>query len=368
MCSEATDCSAIKTAYKDASVINAGWMYLTSNPNRCKCASQLLADPRPKRIRIDICNSTCFPERGRQCQPHECFAGMKQAQASNAIKTNDKKTYARIDKSIAMAQKDLISFSGELFVKACLECSIDRAARLKLNDYVAKKFQNIPGVRFVDNPINDNCAPGMICEKHGSPAGSSNLIADNDGLDYDGIDQLKYWRKNKPSIMVLAWKGCNNGLKHGEGFKPPQNRVNYCSGSRDGKDFNSATVPNAVDATAPVNQIDLKGCKKMLKAPDGLKEFVLKLGDGRKYGVFLAPVAQSKNVFKKVELIKNGQRVDGASKQPGFRYGAPYLEDPPNARRRIYDFRNHPNSYPDNSVIHADDKCWVLEKPRFRVD
>jgi hypothetical protein len=368
MCSEATDCSAITRTYRGASVINAGWMYLTSNPKRCKCAPGVLADPRPKRIRIDICNSTCFPERGRQCQPHECFAGMKQGQAGQAILKNDPNTYKRIDHSIAMAQHDLQGFQGELFVKSCLECSIDPKARAKLNNYVQSKFANFPTARFVDNPINSGCQPGMICEKHGSPAGNNNLIADNDGLDYDGIDQLGYWRKNRPSIMVLGWKGCNNGLKQGEGFKPPQNRVNYCSASRDGTDFNSATVPNAIDVPTPVNPVDLQGCKKMLKAPDGGKGFVLKLSEGRTFGVFLAPPAQSKAIFKSVNLIKNGQRIDGSKPQTGWRYGVPYAPDPPNARRRIYDFRGHPNTYPDNSVLHADSNCWILEKPRFRVD
>lgn len=372
MCSEAADCGVIKTAYKNASVINAGWMYLTSNPNRCKCAKELLSDARPKRIRIDICNSTCFPERGRTCQPHECFAGMRQAQAGEAILKNDPKTFARIDKAISMAQNDLKNFQGDLFVKSCLECSIDPKARAKLNSYIQSKFSNFSAARFVDNPINDSCTPGMICEKHGEPAGNPNLIADNDGLSYDGINQLGYWRKNKSSVMVLAWKGCNNGLKKCEkppcSFIPPPNRKDYCGSSRDGVDFASATATGAINTPDPVNPVDLKGCKKMLKASDGVGNFVLKLGDGRNYGVFLSPLSISKTIFKSVNLMKNGKRVDGAKQQAGFRYGALYTHEPVGKQRRVYDFRGHPNSYPDNSVLHADDYCWVLEKPRFRVD
>jgi hypothetical protein len=368
MCSEKTDCSAIDAAYKNATVINAGWMYMTSNPSRCKCAPKLLLDPRPKRVRIDICNSTCFPERGRRCQPQECFAGMTQAQAGRAVLNGDKDTYHRIDHAISLAKHDLALHAGalDLFVKPCLECSIDPKARTKLNAYVADKF---PGARMVDNPINDHCQAGMVCEKHGSPAGNNNLIADNDGLDYDGIDQLQYWRKNKPSLMVLAWKGCNNGLAKDEPFKPGQDRTHYCSAARDGRDFETATRQSSIDPpSTPVNPLDLKGCRKQFKAPDGAKGFVLKLSEGRTFAVFLSPPGLSYAVFKKVELLKDGHRIDGAKPQTGFRYGVPYLPDPPTARRRLYDFRGHPNSYPDNSVLHADNNCFILEKPRFRVD
>ncbi|MBL0320541.1 MAG: hypothetical protein IPP74_14795 [Alphaproteobacteria bacterium] len=372
MCSEHTDCSAIEAAYRGVPVINAGWMYLTSNPNRCKCAPRLLEDSRQKNIRIDICNSTCFPERGRSCQPAECFAGQRQGEAGKKILANDPATYKRIDRSIAMAQANLLSAKGplKLFVKSCLECSIDPAARKKLNAYVAAKFSSYPGVEFVDNPINDRCQPGMVCEKHGSPVGNNNLIADNDGLDYDGIDQLSYWRKNKPSRLVLAWKGCNNGLAKGETFKPGQNRTNYCSASRDGKDFNSATISNAVDKpTEAVDPLDLKGCRKMLKAPDGPQKFVLKLSEGRAHSVWLSPPALSGKTFKKVELLNHGKRIDGSrAGVPGYRYGVPYLPDTTNPKRRLYDFMGHPRSYPDNSVLHADGFCWILEKPRFRVD
>lgn len=298
---------------------------------------------------------------------------MRQAEAARAILSGDPSTYKRVDRAIAMAKGNLLSAKGplKLYVKALLESTIDPAARRKLNAYVKSKFpeSEFPGVEFVDNPNNDSCQKGMICEKHGSPVGSENLIADNDGLDYDGIDQLKYWRKNKPSRMVLAWKGCNNGLAKGEAFKPGQDRKNYCSASRDGRDFNSATVANAPDRPGSVDALDLKDCKKILKAPDGPQKFVLKLSEGRTFTVWLSPPAQSAAVFKRVELTKHGKRVDGSRPGvPGKRYGVPYQPDTTNPKRRLYDFQGHPTEYPDNSVLHADGFCWILEKPRFRVD
>lgn len=365
MCTEKTDCTTIRDSYQGASRINTGWMYLTSNPNRCKCSQSLLRDPRPKRVRVHICNSTCFPERGRRCEKHECFAGMTAKTASAAILKNDRETYLRIDKSIAMLREDLKAAVQPLSlgIAPCLECTLTREARVKLNEYVKSKTGDIPNVRYVDNPYGDSCLPGYLCEKHGTPDGNGAIISDNDGLDYDTINQWGYWKKNADAWLALAWKICNNGLKKSEPYRNPVDRINYCGMSRDGTDFKSFTVDNAVTVTREVSQVDLKGCKN--KNPD-TKGLVLKLGDGRAYGVFLAPASLSRGVFKKVELRANG-KVDGASQQPGYRYGQPYEHDPAGKKRRIYDLRKHPNTYPDNSVLFADGNCWILKKPRFRV-
>jgi len=308
---------------------------------------------------------------------------MTGASASKAVISKDSKTYSRIDKSISLMQKDLDKNKGplELGIKACLECTLSRDARIKLNDYVKTKFpeSKYPGVKFVDNPIGDKCLPGYLCEKHGEPKGGNNLISDNDGLDYDTIDQLKYWVNNVASWMVLGWKQCNNGLDKGESYKPGVQRTNYCGSSRDGKDFASFTVPNAIAVSSPVNEADKKGCKTFYDAPDGVKNFVLKLGDDRNYAVLLTPTNAkingkssgtnlSKSTFKKVELFKNGKVIDQSKKAVGKRFGATYDHDSGSTKRKIYDFGGHPNSYPDNSVLHLDDKCFILKKPRFRID
>lgn len=365
MCTAKADCGTIARTYQGMNRINAGWMYLTSNPDGCKCSRTILKDPRPKRIRVDICNSTCFPERGRKCERHECFAGMTAKTASAAIMKNDPATFKRIDRSISMAVSDRLAAEGpiEYAIKPCLECTLTRQARTKLNEYVKAKTATLPGTLYVDNPEGDSCLPGYLCEKHGTPSGGSNIISDNDGKDYDTIDQWSYFRKNMSSWLTLAWKACNNGLKKGDGYSPPVNRKNYCGMSRDGTDFRSFLVDNAISVNREVSDIDLKGCKN--KKPD-TKGFVLKLGDGRSHGVFLAPASLSKGVFKKVELRANG-KVDGSSPGPGYRYGQKYAHDPRGKERRIYDMRKHPNSYPDNSVLFADGNCWILKKPRFRV-
>ena len=66
-----------KKIYENATVLNAGWLYgATSNPDKCTWAARFYNDPRPKRVRIHVCNSTCFKTRqNRTCQPKECFCG-----------------------------------------------------------------------------------------------------------------------------------------------------------------------------------------------------------------------------------------------------------------------------------------------------
>ncbi len=374
MCSEKASWGDIRAAYKDADVINAGWMYLTSNPNRCKNAPYLLADKRPKRIRIDICNSTCFPERGRQCAPQECFAGMTAKSASAAIMKNDAQLFKRVDKAINMAKSDLKKAVNlkDLAIKACLECTLSIEARIKLNSYVESKFRgDYPAARYVDNPWGSSCRPNMLCEKHGNPAVGENLIADNDGLDYDTINQYSYWKSNKNAYMVLGWKLCNNGLdKSDKVFIPGVLRRKYCKAARDGVDFSSATKPDAIIVGSPVAPVDLKVCKNIIKpAFDGKGGFVLKLSDGRAHGTTLLPARFSSEIFGKVEIRKNGKVVDYSPiGHPAYRHGALYSHDPAGAQRRIYDFRKHPNSYPDNSILRFDSNCYILEKPRFRID
>ena len=228
MCHPQTDCAVITDSFSGAKIINTGWLYLTFNPVGCRCAGSVLSDPRPKRIRVDICNSTCFPERGRQCQDYECFAGMTGREATKAVLADDPATYARIDRSIAMAKADMASAAApvEFFVKACLECSISPDARKKLNEYVASQFPS--SVRMVDNPLMGPCLPGYVCERHGPATGDSNTIVDLDGVDYDTIDQPQFWRANADALIALAWKPCANGLRRGS-FVPPLQRSQFCT-------------------------------------------------------------------------------------------------------------------------------------------
>jgi hypothetical protein len=236
MCHAKADCKVIYRAYDDLPVVNAGWLVSTFNATGCKCSSGLLKDPRLKRVRVSICNSTCFPERGRRCQRHECFAAMNARQASRAILKLDPATFRRIDAAISIAKTDLLGAVGplEAFVKPCLECTLSHPARALLNAYVAAQFG--PQVRIVDNPINDRCSADLVCERHGAALGDANTIVDTDGTDYGRLNKAAFWRGNQSALMALAWKPCANGYLPGR-FVPPLSRSRFCTLS-DAVNFN----------------------------------------------------------------------------------------------------------------------------------
>ena len=136
-----------------------------------------------------------------------------------------------------MARADIAASQGplELFVMPCLECTLSRAARKRLNTYVAEQFG--PRARIVDNPLYDRCEDGLVCERHGDVGGGRNTIIDTDGVDFSSIDRTRFWRRNSDALIALAWKPCANGLKAKESFRPPITRTIFCS-MNDAEEFN----------------------------------------------------------------------------------------------------------------------------------
>ena len=359
------------TAYGDAEVWNAGWMYgNTSNANGCKWSSKFMAMPAKKRVRVHLCNSTCFPERGRHCQPNECFPDTSAADASKKILNNNKAIFKKIDQIIQLAKNDLkLAPKGTLIdyaVSPCLECTLTRPARQALLEYTKKQFADIDRtdmnpIQFVDNPQNDSCIEGYLCESHGTPKAGKKKISDNDGADYDVISQVNYWKNNENAWMALAWKPCLNGLtgEAGEKFVDPTKRTNYCSRTRDAIDFSTFTHKSFTASPGECyNPNDTKGCTSF-----GKVNFTWKLSDGREFTTWLAPANLPK--FSKVELRAEGKVIDTACRTAGKRCGSPYTHDT-GAKRKIYDFNKHWHSYPDNAVLYADGMCWKLPKPSLR--
>lgn len=381
--------------YEKATVLNAGWLYgATSNPDKCTWASKFYKDARPKRVRIHVCNSTCFPTRGRTCQPKECFGGMKSEEDANkAILNGDKNLFARVDRIIEMIKsdyktapkdKDGKSTIVDFAVSPCMECTLSDKATIKLSDYIKAKLQSIEkerkeqglsAITWVHNPLKSaNCLKGYLCEKHGTPNVGKNGIADNDGVDYDTINQIDYWEDNQDAYMVLAWKPCLNGAADVAGtsnaggkFIPPQNRTGYCTVNKEGQEFSPITNKD-LDLTknndkAYYKANTTKGCNSFEPFDSS---FVWKLADKeRNFTTWLAPAKYKK--FSKVELICDGVVVDHSYPQVGYRFGSPYSHDTP-PQRKIYDFRKNIGSYPIKGfcVLHADKYCWRMQYPYFR--
>lgn len=397
MCSEKAKAQKklFNKIYENASVLNAGWLYgATSNPDNCRWAKNFYKDTRPKRVRIHVCNSTCFPERGRSCSPKECFAGFKSASdASKAILANNKNIFARVDRIIEMIKSDykaapkdkdgkttIVDFA----VSSCMECTLSNDARKKLINYIKDKLQSIEkerasqgvsAIAWVDNPLSSgDCIKGMICEKHGTPDVGKNGVADNDGEDYDVINQINYWNNNTDAYMVLAWKPCFNGAADVAGtssaggkFIPPQNRTGYCTVKKEGPEFSPVTNKdlklNVQNDKANYKANTTKGCGSFEEFD---KTFVWKLADKeRNFTTWIAPSKYKK--FSKVQLICDGKVVDSSYSQVGYRFGQEYSHDNP-PRRRIYDFRKNIGTYPIQGfcVLHADKYCWRMQYPYFR--
>ncbi|MFO0203358.1 MAG: hypothetical protein ACK528_09545, partial [Alphaproteobacteria bacterium] len=227
LCHAKADCTVILDTHATDSTLVFGWLAGTFNPTGCKCSPLILSDPRPKRVRVSICNSTCLPERGRRCHRYECFAGMNTRQVERAIMANNPKLYGRIDRIISEVKSDLSYATGnlELYIKPCLECSVNKRARLKLNEYIGNQF---PGIPLVDNPFYGQCEPGYICERHGNVKGNANTIIDLDGVSYSKINHFEFWNSNRNALMVLAWKPCHNGIVPGP-FISPLARSKFCT-------------------------------------------------------------------------------------------------------------------------------------------
>lgn len=376
--------------YKNAKVLNAGWLYgATSNPDACTWAKSFYKDERPKRVRIHVCNSTCFPERGRYCQAKECFAGYKSAKdASKAILANDKGIFNRVDRIIEMIKSDYKAAPKntvkDFAVSGCLECTLTRDARKRLAEYIKgrlapldaeRKAAGLSAIAWVDNPLEsvDSCMDGYLCEKHGTPKRGKKGIADNDGVDYDGINQVEYWTNNKDAYMVLAWKPCLNGAASVAGtssaggkFIPPQNRTAFCSIEKEGVEFSALTNSNLVISDPDQSKYKAKTTKGCKSFEPFDSKFVWKLADGsRNFTTWLAPSKYKK--FSKVQLICDGKVVDSSYPQIGYRFGQEYSHDNP-PRRKIYDFRKNIGEYPIEGycVLHADNYCWKMQYPYFR--
>lgn len=384
-----------KKIYENATVLNAGWLYgATSNPDKCTWAARFYNDPRPKRVRIHVCNSTCFKTRqNRTCQPKECFGGYKtEAEANKAILAGNKNLFARVDRIIEMIKSDYKSAPKDkdgkstivdFAVSACMECTLSDSARLKLINYIKDKLQSIEkerkaqglsAIAWVDNPLDSrNCFKGFICEKHGTPNVGKNGIADNDGHDYDTINQIEYWTKNTDAYMALAWKPCFNGAADvagttgSSGFIPPQNRTGYCTVKKEGPEFspvtNKALLLKVKDDKSNYKANTTKGCGSFEEFD---KTFVWKLADKeRNFTTWVAPAKYKK--FSKVQLICDGKVVDSSYPQIGYRFGQDYSHDNP-PRRKIYDFRKNIGTYPIEGfcVLHADKYCWRMQYPYFR--
>lgn len=364
--------------YKNATTWNAGWLYgQTFKQTGCQWSKAFMKMPHAKRVRVHICNCTCFKDRNRTCGSNECFPGVvTTAKANQMVANHNAKLFKTIDKIIENAIADAKEAGNTLIdyaVSPCLESGLTAANRKIMMNYVVSKFasletyranHNLNPIKYVDNPLNDTCLKNRFCEKHGYVKRGGKGIADNDGISYDNVAQATYGGINSGAWMVLAWRDCLNGLPPKATFIDPITRTTWCSKSRDAANFAHFTEDNfnPNPSSTTYSSADTKGCTSYRQIDE---KFAWKLGEGRNFTTWVTPPNTPR--FEQVWLMKNGKKIDYAG--GGIhRMGTPYHD----ASRLVYDFQQPLQNYPDTVVLHGKVKgssgeiCWKFPKPSYR--
>jgi hypothetical protein len=224
MCHKDWNCNATVKMYRGHETLKLSWLTNTFG-TECQCPKRLIADSRPKVVRVHLSNGPCL--RNRRCGRYEAFYGHTPASASRAVLRNDKKLMGYFDKQL----NDLaVMFSSSTnltcYVSPCLECDLNESARRVLLHRVSVALpQCVP----VDSPHRQRCAKGYVCEFHGeSPNLSKPCIADMDGTDGRTIDVKKWVDRYAKCDLAYYWEPWMNCIR-GEFVDPRRRDCKYGS-------------------------------------------------------------------------------------------------------------------------------------------
>ena len=220
MCHPGWPCESSMRAFDGQDVIRVGWLEKTFSPG-CACANRLLADPRPKEIRVHLTNSPCL--RNRRCGPYEVFAGETVRSAENKLIRGNR---ALIFKFKVVARKlawRLERATGvTCYVSPCLECDLNDQARRILHRITASI---LPQCVLVDSVYRRRCLKGKVCEVHGpDPRLSAPCIADLDGIPLEQVSVPQYLSDTRQCAVSYLWTGRMNCLTAGASFIDPRKR------------------------------------------------------------------------------------------------------------------------------------------------
>lgn len=218
LCHKDFNCNGVKSLYSGQATIITGWLENTFN-QQCKCADELLKDPRPKIVRVHIANGPCL--RNKRCGRYEIFAGETIASANRAFNKGQGLSVTKFKKVVNATAKRLSGVNNlTCYVSPCLECDLNERARRFMASIVSTAM---PTCNLVDSPYRRSCLPGTICERHGvSPSFTKPCIADLDGVDGTTVD-LKTWvaryKHCDISYYWEPWMNCIKGM-----FVDPRSR------------------------------------------------------------------------------------------------------------------------------------------------
>lgn len=224
MCHKDFNCNGVKSLYTGQETIIIGWLENTFS-QQCKCADELLKDPRPKIARVHIANGPCL--RNKRCGRYEIFAGETIASANRAFNRQRGLAVTRFKRVVNATAKRLNGVSNlTCYVSPCLECDLNERARRFMASVVSAAM---PTCNLVDNPYRRSCLPGTICEKHGvSPSLVRPCIVDLDGID-GGTVNLKQWAdKYRHCDLRYYWEPWMNCIR-GSFIEPRSRNCKYQS-------------------------------------------------------------------------------------------------------------------------------------------
>lgn len=223
LCNESWNCQAMMKTWSGKEPIVTGWLEPTFAKD-CKCGDTLLADSRPKIVRIHILNGPCM--RNKRCGRYEPFWGYTAAKANRDVKRWAGSVVSRFERTLNKVKLRLESAKGELlcYASPCLECDLNETARRVLLSRVSAV---LPNCILVDNPIGRRCIRGVVCEKHGpNPKVTKPCIVDLDGVDGRVVDVKKWVEQYAHCNLTYYWEPWMNCIR-GDFIDPRQRDCQY---------------------------------------------------------------------------------------------------------------------------------------------
>lgn len=222
LCHPKFNCNGVKSLYAGQERIILSYLENTFG-ERCKCANELLSDPRPKTLRVHLIQSVCM--RNKRCGRYEALWGYTVASASRAALNPKSRLRKRFSKILARFKARIEGVDGlTCYVSPCLECDLYEKPRRVLAGLVS---DTLPTCNIVDNPYRRRCLPGTICEKHGpTPKLAAPCIVDLDGVDGNDVDVKEWVEKYKHCDLQFYWELWMNCIR-GDFIDPRKRNCSY---------------------------------------------------------------------------------------------------------------------------------------------
>jgi len=202
ICNKTWPCQKSLSAYKGHPVIRTGWLE-QSFGSSCPCADAILADRRPKEVRIHVANGPCM--RNRRCGRHEVFSGFTVSGAHRDLKRATSRIVGRMGAILERIRARLEKSRGGVtcYLSPVLESDLNEEARLLLHRLAGAY---LPQCTLVDSPHRDRCLSGFVCEKHGDkPNLRAPCISDLDGISARDVDAAQFLARTRSCDLRFVW-------------------------------------------------------------------------------------------------------------------------------------------------------------------